>query len=602
MTDVNQTSETIVSIFHDQAKRLGHRTALKRRRDGLWESISWAEYETAVREFGLGLVSMGFEPQQSMSIFSTNRPEWHIADLGCMAVGGVTVPIYPTSAPDQIVYILNHSEARYIVCQDETFAKRILDLREKLEFLQKIVIAEGTVDDDFVVTFDDVRKMGRELDAQEPNLYEERSSAVSPDDLATLVYTSGTTGMPKGAELTHGNIAWTVRSLQKVVKANEYDRQLSFLPLSHILERLVSHFSQIANGTTTWFAESIDTLVRDLQDCQPTIMVAVPRVWEKAYNRIREGIEESTGLRHTLATRAIELGLKAVDAEQAGRSIGLLEAVQLFVYDKLVFSKIRSQLGMNSVRLAFSGAAPLNTEVCKFFHAIGIRIAEGYGQTEDCGPTSVNPPEKIKIGTVGPPIPGCTVKIAEDGEILVKGGNVFRGYYKNPEATAETLKDGWLYSGDIGTMDDDGYITITDRKKDLIITAGGKNVAPQELESRLQLAPLVDQAVVVGDRRKFLAALITLDQEAVEKWAKEHGKEGKPLSELAGDEDLLSEVQKIVDEVNSHFSSAESIKKFKVLDKPFTIDGGEITPTLKVRRRNIVEKYAALIEEMYEES
>ncbi|MER3396526.1 MAG: long-chain fatty acid--CoA ligase [Acidimicrobiia bacterium] len=593
------SDETIVKMFHEQVERLGDRAALKRRRQGgLWESITWNEYYRAVREFGLGLVSMGFEPGQMMAVFSNNRPEWHMADLGCMTMGGVTVPIYQTSASDQIVYILNHSEARYIVCENTGFAQKILDLREKLETVQRVVLMDGSVDDDFVVGFDEVRKLGRELDSQEPKLYEERSSAVSPDDLATLVYTSGTTGMPKGVELTHGNIAWTVRSLQQVVEANEYDRSLSFLPLSHILERLVSHFSQIANGTTTWFAESIDTLVRDLQDCQPTIMVAVPRVWEKAYNRIKEGIEESTGLRHTLATKAIELGLKAVEAEQAGRSIGILDALQLAVFDRLVFSKIRSQLGMNSVRMAFSGAAPLNTEVCKFFHAIGVRIREGYGQTEDCGPTSVNPAEKIKIGTVGPPIPGVTVKIAEDGEILVKGGNVFRGYYKNPEATSETLIDGWLHSGDIGTQDDDGYLTITDRKKDLIITAGGKNVAPQELESRLQLAPLIDQAVVVGDGRKFLAALITLDQEAAEKWAASKGKSGS-LSELVNDEDLQAEVQKIIDEVNSHFSSAESIKKFKILDKPFTIDGGEITPTLKVRRRNIVQKYASLIEEIY---
>ncbi len=593
------SEETIVAIFHDQVARLGDRTALKRRRDGgLWESISWNDYARAVKEFGLGLVSMGFEPGQAMSIFSNNRPEWHFADLGCMAVGGVTVPIYQTSAPDQIAYILNHSEARYIVCENEEFASKVLKLRDKLETIQKVIVVEGSLDDDLVVTFEEVRRAGRELDGQEPELYQERSSGVSPDDLATLVYTSGTTGMPKGAELTHGNIAWTVRSLRQVVKVNEYDRMLSFLPLSHILERLVSHFSQIANGTTTWFAESIDTLVRDLQDCQPTVMVAVPRVWEKAYNRIKEGIEESTGLRHTLATAAIDLGLRAVEAEQAGRSLGIWDSIRLAIFDKLVFSKIRSQLGMNSVRMAFSGAAPLNTEVCKFFHAIGIRIAEGYGQTEDCGPTSVNPPEKIKIGTVGPPIPGVEVKIADDGEILVKGGNVFRGYYKNPEATAETLVDGWLHSGDVGKLDDDGYLTITDRKKDLIITAGGKNVAPQELETRLQLAPIVDQAVVVGDGRKFLSALITLDAEAVEKWAAEKGKSGS-ISDLVDDQDLLAEVQKVVDEVNSHFSSAESIKKFKVLDKPFTIDGGEITPTLKVRRRNIVQKYADLIEEMY---
>lgn len=593
------TDETIVKIFHEQVERLGERTALKRRRDGgLWESISWNAYKAAIREFGLGLVAMGFEPGQTMAVFSNNRPEWHMADLGCMAMGGVTVPIYQTSAPDQIAYVLNHSEARYIVCENPDFAGRVLELREKLDALQKVVLVEGSVDDDFVATFDDVRKMGRELDSQEPKLYDERTSAVSPDDLATLVYTSGTTGMPKGVELTHATIAWTVRALQQVVKANEYDRTLSFLPLSHILERLVSHFSQIANGTTTWFAESIDTLVRDLQDCQPTLMVAVPRVWEKAYNRIKEGIEESTGLKHTLATSAIELGLKAVEAEQAGKSPGIWDSLRLTFFDKLVFSKIRSQLGMNSVRMAFSGAAPLNTEVCKFFHAIGIPIAEGYGQTEDCGPTSVNPPEKIKIGTVGPPIPGVAVKIAEDGEILVKGPNVFRGYYKNPEATAETLVGGWLHSGDIGTQDDDGYLTITDRKKDLIITAGGKNVAPQELESRLQLAPLIDQAVVIGDGRKFLSALITLDAEAAEKWAAEKGKSG-PLSDLVEDESLLSEVQKIVDEVNSHFSSAEAIKKFKVLDRAFTIDAGEITPTLKVRRRNIVEKYSDLIEEIY---
>lgn len=592
--------ETLVEVFNQQVEKLGDRVALKRRNGDLWESITWREYGKAVKELGLGFVSMGFEPGEIVSVFSNNRPEWHFADLACMSMGGVTVPIYQTSAEDQIEYILGHAETRYIVVQNEDFLMKIMKIKDQLPKLQKAVMMDGDYDDDFVMSIDDVRKLGREYADKNPATYEERCKAVVGDSLATLVYTSGTTGRPKGAEITHHNIVWTVDSISQVISSDENDRILSYLPLSHILERLSSNFNQIYIGFQTWFADSVDTLVRDLGDCRPTIFVAVPRVWEKAYARISDGIAESTGVQHTLATKALDLGKKRVALEQEGKTLGAWDSIVLGLLGKIVFGKIQNQLGLDAARICVSGAAPLAAEIMEFFAAIGLPICEGYGQTEDTGPTSLNPPEKIKIGTVGPALPGVTVKIADDGEILVKGDNVFRGYYKNPEATAETLKDGWLYSGDVGELDDDGYITITDRKKDLIITAGGKNIAPQELEGRIKFGPLVSQAVVIGDRRKYLTALVTLDPEALEKWAGEKGKKFDP-EVLCKDADVRAEVQLAIDETNAHFSRTESIKKFEILPRDFTIDDGEMTPSLKVRRRTIVDKYSEIIESMYAE-
>lgn len=592
--------ETLVEVFNQQVEKLGDRVALKRRNGDLWESITWREYGKAVKEVGLGFVSMGFEPGEIVSIFSNNRPEWHFADLGCMAMGGVTVPIYQTSAEDQIEYILGHAETRYIVVQDDDFLQKILKVKDQLPKLEKAVLMEGTSDDDFVMTLDELREAGRQHAEKNQTAYEERCKGVKGDGLATLVYTSGTTGRPKGAEITHHNIVWTVDSISQVISSDENDRILSYLPLSHILERLSSHFNQIYIGFQTWFADSVDTLVRDLGDCRPTIFVAVPRVWEKAYGRIKEGLEESKGLQHTLAMKALDLGKRRVALEQEGKALGVWDSIVHGLLGKIVFGKIQNQLGLDAARICVSGAAPLAAEIMEFFSAIGLPICEGYGQTEDTGPTSLNPPEKIKIGTVGPALPGVTVKIADDGEILVKGDNVFRGYYKNPEATAETLKDGWLYSGDVGELDDDGYITITDRKKDLIITAGGKNIAPQELEGRIKFGQLVSQAVVIGDRRKYLTALVTLDPEALEKWAGEKGKKFD-MEALCRDDDVRAEVQKAIDETNAHFSRTESIKKFEILSRDFTIDDGEMTPSLKVRRRTIVDKYADTIESMYAE-
>lgn len=592
--------ETLVSVFNRQVERLGDQVALKRRNGELWESISWRDYGRHVQDFGLGLASMGFEPGQVVSIFSNNCPEWHMADVACLSMGGITVPIYQTSAEDQIEYILGHAETRFIVVQNQEFLAKILRLRDALPNLEGAILIEGESTDDFVKTLADVESAGREYSKNNPGAYEERSSAVTPEQTATLVYTSGTTGRPKGAEITHHNIVWTCDAVLQVIEADNRDRILSYLPLSHILERLSSHFNQIHLGCQTWFAESVDTLVRDLGDCHPTIFVAVPRVWEKAYGRISEGIEESTGIQHTLATKAVALGIKKVELEQAGKSLGTLDSIVLGVLGKVVFSKIKGQLGLDSARICISGAAPLASEIMTFFAALGLPICEGYGQTEDTGPTSLNPPGKIKIGTVGPPLPGVSVKIADDGEILVRGENVFRGYFKNQEATDETLKDGWLYSGDVGVLDEDGYITITDRKKDLIITAGGKNIAPQELEGRIKFSPIVSQAVVIGDRRKYLTALVTLDPDGLEKWATDHGKK-MDSDELVADADVISEVQKAIDDTNSQFSRTEGIKKFEILPRDFTIEDGEMTPSLKVRRRIVVEKYSDIIEGMYAE-
>ncbi|MBW3609891.1 MAG: AMP-dependent synthetase/ligase, partial [Actinobacteria bacterium] len=454
---------------------------------------------------------------------------------------------------------------------------------------------------------------------------EEQRAKVKPDDLATFVYTSGTTGPPKGVMLTHANIWWTAtHSEQHIPIGNEEmqrpdgsykGRALSYLPLSHIAERMISHLLQIYYGTTTWFAESLDTLPQDLQACKPTYFFAVPRVWEKFHAKFMEMAsqppkDKAEERKKKLARKAIEAGKKVTQLEQeavqrggtmADAKIPLGLKLQHRVLDKLVLHKIRSAFGLDECQLALSAAAPLSPELIWFFHSIGIKITEGYGQSEDNGPTSWNPPDAILIGTVGTPLPGLEVKLAEDGEILVRGGNVMKGYYKDEKATNETIDSvGWLHSGDVGELDEHNYLKITDRKKDLIITAGGKNIAPQELENRLKSShPLISQVVVIGDRRPFLTALVTLDEEKAPSWAKEQGIEGG-IAEIANHDRTIKEIEGAINQLNQNLAKVEGIKKFRVLERDFLQEENEITPTMKVKRKQINEIYGDVIEEMYD--
>jgi long-chain acyl-CoA synthetase len=594
--------DTITKRFHDTAARLGDRPALKHKVGGEWRDVTWTGYAGAVREVAMGLAALGVEPGQAVCILSRNRPEWHVADIGGMCAGAVTVPIYTTSSPQQVAYIAAHSEATMIVVENEEQLRKVEKERSELPALRHAVVIDDHPEsaDGFVLPLSSLRSWGRAFDADHPGEYERRWQGAAPDDVATIVYTSGTTGPPKGVMLTHSNVVWTVGSLLQVF-AEEFGtgRRLSFLPLSHIAERITSHMSQVINGIETWFAESLDTVLVDLQACRPTVFFAVPRVWEKFHAGIQARLAGLPEDQRMAAEGAVYVSTAVVEMRQAGEepieemTHGLHEA------EEKMFAPLRTALGLDQCTYFVSGAAPINVEILKFFHAVNMPIAEVYGQTEGTGPTSLNPRDRIKIGTVGPPIPGVEVRIDDDGEILVRGGNVFPGYFKDPKATGEMLLDGWMHTGDVGELDDDGYLRITDRKKDLIITAAGKNVAPQELENALKYHPLVSQAVVIGDRRPYLVALVTLDQEALPKFAEERGLAVDDPAALADHPEVLQAVEAAVESVNSQFSRAEGIKRWKVLPRDFQMEAEEITPTLKVRRRAIVEKFAGEIDELY---
>ena len=613
-------AETIVEKFWERTRTHPDKVALRYKENGSWQDITWGGYGELVELAGKGLIELGFGHGDKLAVLSQNRPEWHVADIACLSRGGSTAPIYVTNSPEQVAYILSHSESKIACVENQDQLEKILKMRGELPNLEKVIVfdepSEGA-DPEFVMTWQQLLDTGKKADSEK---FQEALAGVKPEDLATFVYTSGTTGPPKAVMLSHANIWWTARHSEQHIPIGDdtirlpdgsYDgRALSYLPLSHIAERMISHLLQIYYGTETWFAESLLTLADDLKTCKPTYFFGVPRVWEKFYAGIQAKMAQAdpNDRKTKLAKKAIEVGRKVTEAEQeavarggkmADAKLPLSLKLQHAALDKLVLHKVRAALGLDECRLALSAAAPLNADLIWFFHSIGIKITEGYGQSEDNGPTSWNPPDAIKIGSVGSPLPGLEVKIAEDGEILVRGGNVMAGYYKDDKATKETIdEEGWLHSGDVGEFDQNNYLKITDRKKDLIITAGGKNIAPQEIENRIKFHPLISQAVVIGDRRPFLAALITLDEEKAPSWAKENGIDGD-MAAIANNDRTLKEIEGALNEVNKNLAKVEGIKKFRVLERDFLQEENEITPTMKVKRKQIGEIYGEVIEDMY---
>jgi long-chain acyl-CoA synthetase len=566
-----------------------------------WNLVTWADYERDVRRVAAGLAEFGIGRGDRVGILSANRAEWHLADLGSLANGSVSVPIYLTSSPSQIAYILRHSEARVCFVDSHEQLGKVLEVRGDLPRLERLVLfgASRRAQDSDVTSFGELLGRGDECLARDPQWFDDRAGQLAPGDLATIVYTSGTTGLPKGALITHANIVWTLNSAVPPFALRQGERLLSFLPLSHIAERMMSLFLPIAVCGETWFARGLATVAEDLPACRPTLFLAVPRVWEK----LREGIEER--LRslplplRTAAHRYVSLGLRKVDAEQAGTGLSLVARAEYLALDRTLGAVLREQLGLDRAHVLISAAAPVHASLIRWFHAIGLPVLQIYGQTEACGPTTANLPEHNCIGTVGTPLPGVSVRLADDGEILVKGGNVCQGYFKDQRGTTKLFDaEGWMHSGDTGTIDPDGCLRIVGRKKELIITAGGHNVAPQGIENDLRNHPLISQAVVIGEGRRYLTALVTLDPEALSRWASERGKLVE-LEALAADPDLQSEVQEAINAVNSRWSHAEAIRKFRVLAHDFTVSAGELTPTLKVKRDVVCERYASLIDELY---
>ena len=605
-------AETLIEKFQERIKEHPESVALRYKQGGAWKDVTWRDYGDRVRRAAKALMAQGLGHGDKMSLLSLNRPEWHIADIGCLSIGAATAPIYVTNSPEQVAYIVGHSESKVAIVENPEQLQKILKTRSELPALQKVIVIEGyqgDADPELVMTWDDFLAAGDEVSDAD---FDAARAKVKPQDLATFVYTSGTTGPPKAVMLTHSNIMWTARSSEAIIPLGEATKgkAVSYLPLSHIAERMLTHFLQIYYGTTTCFAESLDTLLADLQAIKPTYFFGVPRVWEKFYAGVQAKMAQAdpNDRKTKLARKAIGLGKEITKLEQEAvqrggkitdAKIPLGMKVQHRLLDKLVLHKIRAAFGLEELELALSSAAPLSPELIWFFHSIGIKIAEGYGQSEDNGPTAWNPPDAVLIGSVGKAMPGLEVKLAEDGEILVRGGNVMAGYYKDDEATRETIdEDGWLHSGDVGEFNDHGYLKITDRKKDLIITAGGKNIAPQELENKIKVHPLISQVVAIGDRRPFMAALITLDPEKAPVWAKEQGIDGD-MAAIANHERTIKEIEGAINETNKSLAKVEQIKKFRILERDFLQEENEITPTMKVKRKTINEIYGDAIEEMY---
>ncbi len=596
-------SDTMVDRLFGQADRQNQRPALWYQEGSSWKHWTWGEYADAVRRFAGGLIGIGFEPKDCIVIMGNNSPEWLIADVGAMAAGGCPAGIYQTSTQDQAVYIAAHCEAKVYVIEDASLFER-MDMPNALKEMptvEKVVVIKDAdrLSHDLVVSFEDFLASGTD---HLPEVAQ-RVKNLEEDQMATLIYTSGTTGPPKGVMLSHKNLAFTSKvGIDMIGSVNSEDCVVSYLPLSHIAEQMFSVQIAITAGYPIWCCDDLTKLKDTLVVARPTLFLAVPRVWEKFKTALELKLGEAEGAKATIVDWALGVGADTAPTllQQGEGGLGLGQKLKRAAANKLFTSKLKAGLGLDRLEIAVTGAAPIGRDVLDFFAAAGIIIHEVYGQSEDCGPTSFNQPfpGKRRLGSVGLPLPKTEVKIAEDGEILVKGDHVFMGYYKNPDATAETLKDGWLYSGDVGRFDDDGFLYITDRKKDLLITAGGKNVAPQNIEKLMKNIDGISQAVVIGDRRKFLSALMTLDPERAPVLAEERGWPIDP-AQLVKHPEFIEHVQKGVDRGNGQLARYETIKKFTVLPDDFTTETGELTPTMKVKRKVVNEKFADAIEAFY---
>ena len=567
------------------------------RRNGAWLPTTWRDYAAQVRQVGRALIALGIEPGNSVCIVGFNRPEWTIFHLACMSIGGAPAGIYTTNAPVEMQYIIEHAESAIVLLEDSAQWRKLEQQRARLPGLRHVVMMQGAapISDPLVMSWDDFCARG---DGADDALFERRLAALAPEQLATLIYTSGTTGPPKGVMLSHRNLSWTAETAMQMIDVRPSDAVLSYLPLSHIAEQMFTIHGAATAGYAVYFAESIEKVPDNLKEVQPHLFFGVPRIWEKFHAGISAKLREATGVKRALVEWAMRVGGGVNANKCAGRKPPASLALQHRLADRLIYSKLKPAVGLGRARLCVSGAAPIAPDVLEFFSQLDVIVHEVYGQSEDTGPTSFNLPGRTDFHSVGRPIPGVEVRIAGDGEILVRGPNVFMGYYKDPSATAETLIDGWLHSGDLGELDARGFLHITGRKKEIIITAGGKNITPKNIEAALKQSPLISEATVIGDRRKYLSALLTLDPEASAKFAADHNLDGAALHTHP---QLRAAIAKHVETVNAHLARVEGIKKFSILARNFTVEDGELTPTLKVKRDVVQEHFAREIEAMYAE-
>lgn len=591
---------TINDIFMHSTANYLKEDFIKHKKEGKYVNISMEEYKGLVRSVSLGLLSLGLKKGEKVIILSENRPEWIISDMATILAGGVTVPIYSTLLPDQIQYIIEDSDAEIVFFSDENQWEKLKKIKHELKKVQHFITFLRSSPWEGVISFDDLIKRGEKLHQETMDLFEEHIKNSNPDDLVTIIYTSGTTGVPKGVMLSHNNFVSNILAIDEILKFSDKDVALSFLPLSHVLERMVS-FTYVYKGITIGFAESIEKVGENFMEIKPTVVVSVPRVFEKIYAKVMDNVLSSSNLKKKIFFWSINTGKKYSKKILEKSLIPFTLKFKYSIADKLVFSKIKEKTG-GRIRFFVSGGAPLSKEIGEFFFSMGIKILEGYGLTETSPVISVNREENFKFGTVGPPIPGVEVKIAEDGEILVKGPNVMKGYYKKEAETQEAFEGGWFHTGDIGQIDKDGFLVITDRKKDLIVTSYGKNIAPQMVENIVKTSPYVSNVVCVGDKRNYISALIVPNFEKLQEIARERNISFSTSSELVKDEYIINFMRDEIDRVCLNLAPFERVKKIALLERDFLLDENEITPTLKVKRNVVEKKYKDLIDSLYIES
>ena len=597
--------DTIAAMFWNAVAQRGDKVWLREKHLGIWRSWSWTQVGEAVREIAGGLMSLGLAPGDTASILSNTVLEWVLADLAVLSAGGVSNGVYPTDAASQVHYLCEDSRTSVLFVENDEQLDKALEVRERLPLLRKIVVFDMDglrgLDEPDVIGLDALRALGRDYNAQHPDAVAQRVAACRPEDLAILVYTSGTTGKPKGAMHTHAGLTYTVRGFNTLIARNEDDEGMCFLPLCHIAERMGGEYFSLYTGARLNFVENPDTVPENVREIAPTVFTAVPRVWEKFYSGVMIGLKESTRLQQGVYAWGIGVGGQIADRVLAGQPVPALLKAKFTLARWLALNNVRKLIGIHRARFLVTGAAPISPELVKWYLALGVPMLEVWGMTETCGASTGVPIDRIKPGSIGPAASFNQLRLdPETGELQVRGANVFAGYLNLPEKTAETFTaDGWLRTGDVGTVDADGFYRITDRMKDIIITAGGKNVTPSEIENELKFSPYITDAVVIGDARPYLTVIIMIDQENVEKYAQDHDVPFSNYASLTRAPEVQALIQGVIDEVNTKFARVEQIKKFFLLDTQLSAEDEELTPTMKLKRQLVQTKYAPQIEAMY---
>ncbi|MBY4594818.1 AMP-dependent synthetase/ligase [Ottowia caeni] len=597
--------DTLSAMFWNAVEQRGPDTWLREKVLGIWHSWSWTKTGEAVREIAGGLMSLGFAPGDTSSILSNTVLEWVLADLAVLSCGGVSNGIYPTDASSQVQYLCEDSSTKVLFVEDDEQLDKALEVRDHLPLLTKIIVFDmkglRELDDPGVMSLDALREAGRAYNAQHPEELRQRVAACRPEDLAILVYTSGTTGKPKGAMHTHAGLVYTVRGYNTLLTREAADECMCFLPLCHIAERMGGEYFSLYTGAKLNFVENPDTVPENVREIAPTVFTAVPRVWEKFYSGVMISLKEGTRLQRLVYGWGIGVGQRIAERVMADQPVSAGLRAQFTLARWLALDNVRKLIGIHRARFLVTGAAPISPELVKWYLALGLPMLEVWGMTETCGASTGMPIDRIKPGSIGPAAQFNEVRLdPQTNEILVRGPNLFAGYLNQPEKTAEVLDaDGWLHTGDVGTVDDEGFFRITDRMKDIIITAGGKNVTPSELENELKFSPYVTDAVVIGDKLPYLTVIIMIDQENVEKYAQDNDVPFSNYASLTRTPEVQALIQGVIDDVNKKFARVEQIKKFFLLDTQLTAEDEELTPTMKLKRKLVQTKYAAQIEAMY---